>query len=790
MTNDDILNIFFLECEEALAAAETGLMECREGTATGETVNSIFRSVHSIKGGAGAFGFTALQAFTHKFETVLSFVREGQLAQGEALNSLMLRAFDVLTDHVNAARGEGSTPDDAAVSAELEAMSARAEAGEGAEVEAEPEAAVVDAGPVLDFDLDSLIGGIEADEPTAPVAEAAPVPAAAADDFDFDLDLDALIASVEADAPADAPAAEKPADWTVLVRPRAGAMANGGDPLLLLRELEALGGTCRAVHHNHLPDLADFDAANAYLGFVFHVPGSVDEDAIRDIFDFVGDDCALEVVRGEAEDRFVAMMAEEPEKLEREEIVVEVASAPIADPAPVAAAPVVEAAPAPVEVKAAPVAAAPAPVAAAPVAPKVAPVAAAPQPAPAEPAADAARKAPVASGQTIRVDLAKLDRLIDTVGELVIAQAMMAQRLSEHGLGQIDELGMLDQLTRELQDSAMSSRAQPIGSVFSRVPRIVRELETETGKRVRLEVSGEQTELDKTVVERLGEPLTHLIRNAIDHGLEKTDDRIAAGKPAEGVVKLSAEHRSGKILISIADDGAGINRERVFNKAVEKGLIAADAQLTDEEIDNLIFAPGFSTAAVVSNISGRGVGMDVVRQNVKDLGGRITIQSTPGKGSVFTLALPLTLAISDGMIVQVGDQTLVVPLTHVVESLRPSTDDLRSMGNGKNMLDVRGTFLPIIPIAAPIGAVGAAARPEEAVLIVVETEDAGSAILMVDSILDQRQFVIKSLETNYRPVPCVAGATILGDGKVALILDVDALVGSAVSYNGGLRLAA
>lgn len=785
MTNDDILNIFFLECEEALAAAETGLMDCREGTASAETVNSIFRSVHSIKGGAGAFGFTALQAFTHKFETVLSFVREGQLPLGEALNGLMLRAFDLLTDHVSAARGEADTPDDAAVSADLEAMAARAEAGESGEEAAtvveEPAAPVDDF--VLDFDLDSLLGDIGGEEQVA----AAPVEAfEMGPELDIDALFDAEMAAGFESAEAAAPSAV--ADWSVLVRPRAGAMANGGDPLLLLRELEALGGTCRAVHHNHLPDLAEFDATNAYLGFVFNIPGTVDEEQIHDIFDFVGDDCGLEVIRGEANDRFVAMMAEEPDRLVRSAdpvavapVEVEPVAAHVAVATPVAV-PVVK------SEKAAPVAA-PVPVAAAPASKPAAP-AVTPAPDAATIAADAARKATVASGQTIRVDLVKLDRLIDTVGELVIAQAMMAQRLSEHGLGQIDELGMLDQLTRELQDSAMSIRAQPIGSVFSRVPRIVRELETETGKRVRLEVSGEQTELDKTVVERLGEPLTHLIRNAIDHGLESTDARIAAGKAPEGVVKLSAEHRSGKILISIADDGAGINRERVFSKAVEKGLIAPDAQLTDEEIDNLIFAAGFSTAAVVSNISGRGVGMDVVRQNVKDLGGRITIQSTPGKGSVFTLALPLTLAISDGMIVQVGDQTLVVPLTHVVESLRPTTADIRSMGNGRTMLDVRGTFLPIIPIAAPIGAKGAASRPEEAVLIVVETEDSGSAILMVDSILDQRQFVIKSLETNYRPVPCVAGATILGDGKVALILDVDTLVASAVSYAGGLRLAA
>jgi two-component system chemotaxis sensor kinase CheA len=740
MTNDDILNIFFLECEEALAVAEAGLIDCRERNATDETVNGIFRSVHSIKGGAGAFGFTALQAFTHKFETVLSFVRDGQLELGDALNGLLLRAFDTLADHVGAARGEADMPDDSALSAELEAVAASAEAGAtgvGDDASLEALDALFDAGPLLDFDLNSLIGAIDADDPLA------------------------------VGGPAPAPAAEG-ADWQVLVRPFAGALANGGDPLLLLRELVGLGGSCKKAHVDHLPELADFEAANAYVGWIFTVPGAVDEDQIREIFDFIGDDCALEITRGDAGIQFAEMMADAPERLAQVDAAVQsVAPAPEPVPAvvPVSAAPE----PAPTKVEAAPTAA---------------PIAE-----PAKPA-DAARKAPMVAGQTIRVDLGKLDRLIDTVGELVIAQAMMAQRLSDHGMAAIDELGMLDQLTRELQDGAMSIRAQPIGSVFSRVPRIVRELEAETGKRVRLEVSGEHTELDKTVVERLGEPLTHLIRNAIDHGLESTEARIVAGKPAEGVVRLSAEHRSGKILITIADDGNGINRERVFAKAVEKGLIAADAQLTNEEIDNLIFAPGFSTAQQVSNISGRGVGMDVVRQNVKELGGRITIQSTPGKGSVFTLALPLTLAISDGMIVQVGDQTLVVPLAHVVESLRPAADDLRSMGNGRTMLDVRGTFLPIIPIAGHVGAQNAATRPEAGVLIVVETESAGSAVLMVDSILDQRQFVIKSLETNYRPVACVAGATILGDGKVALILDVDTLVGSAVHYGGGARLAA
>ncbi|WP_191323937.1 chemotaxis protein CheA, partial [Novosphingobium pokkalii] len=403
-------------------------------------------------------------------------------------------------------------------------------------------------------------------------------------------------------------------------------------------------------------------------------------------------------------------------------------------------------------------------------------------------ATGAAPAAPPAPGQSIRIELSKLDKLIDAVGELVIAQAMMAQRLSNEGLAASEEIAVLDGLTRDIQESAMAIRAQPIGSVFSRVPRIMRELSASTGKHVRLEVSGESTELDKTVIERLGEPLTHLIRNAVDHGIEKPEERLAAGKSAEGTLTLSAEHRSGRILIRIGDDGRGINRERVLAKAIEKGLVAPDAQLSKEEIDLLIFAPGFSTAQTVSNISGRGVGMDVVRQNVKDLGGRITIESEQGVGTTFTLTLPLTLAISDGMVVNVGDQTLVVPLANVVESLRPAVEDVKGLGANRAMMNVRGRFIPVVPLHLAVGANGAVEVPQDGVLIVVETEGAGRAALLVDSIVDQRQVVIKSLDTHYRSVEGVAGATILGDGRVALIVDVDGLVARSLAEHGQLDL--
>jgi two-component system chemotaxis sensor kinase CheA len=475
-------------------------------------------------------------------------------------------------------------------------------------------------------------------------------------------------------------------------------MRNGGEPLLLLRELAALGARCIECDCGAVPPLDTLDPGTGYLGWTFTLDADVSESAAREIFEFVGDDCGL------------ATGSEAPM-------------------------PPVRHAPPPAPSVAAPAAAAPA----------AAATTAAPAPAAAPPA-------PPALGQSIRIELGKLDKLIDAVGELVIAQAMMAQRLAGDGLAVKEELTILEGLTRDIQESAMSIRAQPIGSVFSRVPRILRELTTTTGKHVRLEVSGESTELDKTVIERLGEPLTHLIRNAVDHGIESAEARIAAGKPAEGTLTLSAEHRSGRILIRIADDGAGINRERVFAKAVEKGLIAPDAQLSKEEIDHLIFAPGFSTAATITNVSGRGVGMDVVRQNVKELGGRITIDSEPGSGTTFTLTLPLTLAISDGMVVNVGDQTLVVPLANVVESLRPTEAEVQGLGAHRAMINVRGKFIPVLPLHAAVGARGAIEQAHEGVLIVVETEGAGRAALLVDAIYDQRQVVIKSLDTHYRSV--------------------------------------
>jgi two-component system, chemotaxis family, sensor kinase CheA len=337
-------------------------------------------------------------------------------------------------------------------------------------------------------------------------------------------------------------------------------------------------------------------------------------------------------------------------------------------------------------------------------------------------------------------------------------------------------LDELEQLTREIQEGVMAIRAQPVKSLFQRMSRIVREVADATSKSARLKTDGEGTEIDKTVVERLADPLTHLIRNAIDHGLESPEERAAAGKPPEGFVRLSAAHRSGRVVIEVEDDGAGINRARVRDVAVRKGLIPADAQLTDSEIDNLIFLPGFSTVTTVSAISGRGVGMDVVKRSIQALGGRISIASRPGKGSTFSMSLPLTLAVLDGMVVSTSGQTLVVPLTAIVETLRPKAGDVHPLGAGAHVLAIRESFVPLIDVGRALGFRTTPADPLSSVIILIETEGGARNALLVDAIQDQRQVVIKSLEANYCHVPDIAAATILGDGRVALILDVEELV--------------
>ena len=742
MDMNEIKEIFFQECEEQLAELESGLLKLNDGDRDPETVNAVFRAVHSIKGGAGAFGLEDLVAFAHVFETTLDCVRSNKLEPTQDVLKVMLKSADVLADLTNAARDGGSVDESRsrALVKELEAL-AHGElpaASHPAEAPA-PKAAAPAPAPA------------PVKAPPAPTDDSGfqPIPFNFEDDFGGNDDLP---------------------QYDIVFKPRSDLYAKGNDATLLLRDLSRLGEMSINCDLSALPGIDRLDPEGAYLQWKISIKTDKGEAAVRQVFEFAEWDCELEIaLAGEtAGDDDEQPMVPVPFDLS---ILDETAAA----------------VPAAEEPKRVPEAAAA--VAAAEVASNVTQLAASAargekKESPAAAAAAAAQNnAAAGAGQTIRVDLDRVDRLINLVGELVINQAMLSQSVIENDANGTSSINMgleeLQQLTREIQDSVMAIRAQPVKPVFQRMSRIVREIADMTGKQIRLITEGENTEVDKTVIDKLAEPLTHMIRNAVDHGVESPEKRVAAGKNPEGTVRLTAKHRSGRILIELADDGAGINREKVRQKAIANELISADANLSDEEIDNLIFLPGFSTADKISDISGRGVGMDVVKRSIQALGGRINISSKPGHGSVFTMSLPLTLAVLDGMVVTVAGQTLVVPLTAIVETLQPEASAIHSFGANHRLISIRNSFCPLVDVGRILNFRATQANPVEGVALLVESEGGGQRALMVDAIQGQRQVVIKSLEANYTHVPGIAAATILGDGRVALILDVDAVVAAS-----------
>mgnify|MGYP001403125637 CR=1 FL=1 len=386
-----------------------------------------------------------------------------------------------------------------------------------------------------------------------------------------------------------------------------------------------------------------------------------------------------------------------------------------------------------------------------------------------------------ASDASIRVSVAKVDKLVNLVGELVITQAMMAEAIAKldpvlHE-NLLNSLAQFERNTRDLQESIMSVRMIPINIVFSRFPRLVRDFSAKFDKHVQLKTIGENTELDKGLIEKISDPLTHLVRNSLDHGIEFPIDRIGLGKPSQGTITLRAAHQGGSIVITVADDGAGLNRERILFKAREKGLSVNDG-MSDSEVWQIIFAPGFSTATMVTDVSGRGVGMDVVKRNIESIGGRVDIQSVQGQGTTITIRLPLTLAILDGLSVAVGEQIYIVPLSFISESLQPKPNEIKEISGQGQVVYVRGEYVPVIALHQIFNIKTAITNPTEGILILLETEGKTIA-LFVDELMGQHQVVIKSLETNYRKVPGVSGATIMGDGRVAMILDAGELVNFA-----------
>jgi two-component system chemotaxis sensor kinase CheA len=509
-----------------------------------------------------------------------------------------------------------------------------------------------------------------------------------------------------------AAAAEAIEGWDIAFRPFDYLLKSGNDPARMFRELEALGPLAVICDASKLPALADMDAESSYLGWTLRLDAGAKRAAVEGVFDWVDGDCDLTVTPR------------------------------IATPAPVAAA-----------------------VAAAPIA------AAAPR-AVRDPAANS-------ESSSVRVGIEKIDTLINLVGELVITQSMLSQfndgvdvsqlEMLRHGLAQ------LSRHTRELQESVMSIRMLPISTVFNRFPRLVRDLAQKLDKKVVLDMRGETTELDKTVLEKIGDPLVHLVRNAIDHGLEMPEKRLAAGKSDTGTLRLEAFHRGGSIVVEVADNGAGLNREAIVAKAIQRGIIATGEGMSDEAVSDLIFEAGFSTAAATTDLSGRGVGMDVVRRNVMDLGGTVAIRSVQGSGTTFTITLPLTLAIIDGLTAAVGDEIYIVPLVSIIESVQVKPDTVRSVAGGGELFRFRDNWLPIVRLFDVFGCAGQRRAVDEGIVIVVEGE--GTRIgLFVDELIGQQQAVVKSLEANYRRVTGISGATILADGSVALITDVTGLV--------------
>ena len=705
---------FFEESFEALDSMEAALLKLDIGKPEPELINTIFRVAHSIKGGSATFGFSDIASFTHSCETLLDELRSGNMGVTTAISDLLLKTVDIMRDMLRSTQSK--QPLDMQKASDVQ------------------------------FDVESMIA--QKDKAPAPTAAAAantatpsPAPAAA--------------------APANAtPAAGTACYWRINFRPYPELFARGNDPLRMLRELAALGELQVEANLDALPTFPDIDPQSCYLAWEMKLSAKVAEDDIKQVFDWAEGDCELSLKLVDATGAPATTAAAEAAAP------TPTAAVPGAAPAPAAAAPAAAAAtPAP---------AAAAPTVAAPAAPT--PVAAAPA------AAEKPQVAVVADSGSIRVSVEKIDELMNTVGELVITQAMLSQLGNSiegpHAEKLRAGLAQLERNTRELQESVMRVRMLPISFVFSRFPRMVRDIAQRLGKQIDLKLTGEQTELDKTVLEKIGDPLVHLVRNSIDHGIEMPDKRVAAGKPAAGTVHLDACHRGGNIAVEVSDDGGGLDKDRILAKARERGLVGANDQLTEDQIHDLIFLPGFSTADKTTDLSGRGVGMDVVRRNVKELGGKIELKSERGKGSRFIITLPLTLAIVDGQSVAVGNETYIIPLISIVESMRLKESSISRLSGRSEVFSFRGDYLPIIRLHELFG-VEPRTRSLHEGLVVIAEGDGRRFGLFVDDLLGQQQVVIKSLETNYGRVEGVSGATILGDGSVALILDVTGIIAAA-----------
>ena len=673
----DFFDTFFEEAEELLADMEQHLLELDVEDPDSEQLNAIFRAAHSIKGGAGTFGFTVLQKTTHIFENLLDHARKGELSLRADLVDTFLEAKDIMHDQLNAYRSE-EEPDQEAYERICQTLQQIA--------------------------LDEIGKGLEAAEsaPIANPATPAPTPEPST--------------SVAGQTQGTAASGSGDLLQVVLLN------VSEKDRILLTEELEQLGEI-----HAQSGDETRYEVV---------LKGNTSPDDIEAVMCFI---------------------------IEPEQIDINVLDVP---------APSAEAAPSPAPESASePVVAEPAQTpAASPEPPPPTAGAKTTQPAAAKP------KKTAQESSSIRVSVDKVDQIINLVGELIITQSMLDQTVSD-----LDDpnsslqngMSLLQRNARDLQESVMSIRMIPMEFVFSRFPRVVRDTAGKLKKDIELITEGKSTELDKSLVERITDPLTHLVRNSLDHGIEMPDEREARGKPRTGKLTLAARHQGGNILIEVKDDGAGMDREVLLNKARENGLNVSDT-MSDEDVWQLIFAPGFSTAKEVTDVSGRGVGMDVVKRNIQAMGGRVEIQSKKGEGTNTRIVLPLTLAILDGMSIKVGQETFILPLSAVLESLQPAKEDMYAMAGDDVVLKVRDEYLPVIAIHEVLDVDNAITDPTKSIAVIVQGEGRRYAML-VDELIGQQQVVVKNLEDNYRKVPGVSAATILGDGSVALILDITGL---------------
>ncbi|NRA62354.1 MAG: chemotaxis protein CheA [Psychrobium sp.] len=673
---------FLEESFEGLEIMESSLLGLEQGDI--DSINAIFRAAHSIKGGAGTFGFNRVTDFTHEVETLLDEMRDGRRPVTQADNDLLLKSTDCIRLLINSARDGIDCPD-----------------------------------PIIDeVQLALKVALGEEVKQSSPAADEQQ-----SDDGDN-------------------------SGWLIEFAPHADMLQSGNDPIYIIEALAELGKIEVHCNASKIPSLSDLNPEECHVSWSISLHAACDIDVVSEIFEWVDDACELTI------SPLGDLLFDEPSEQVSLNNNVDRA-APVNDTAPSTNTTETTS----VQNKADDVKTG-------------------------DKTAPEKNKTAVASseGGSIRVGIDKVDALINRVGELVITQAMLKQIGSElsdiehESVEKLQEgLVQLEGNTRDLQEDVMRIRMLPISFVFNRFPRMVYDVSNKLGKKVVLKLTGEQTELDKTVMEKIGDPLVHLVRNSLDHGLEMPEERIAAGKDETGTVTLNAYHQGGYIVIDISDDGRGLNTQRIRDKALEKGMINSDNTLSDQEINELIFAPGFSTADEVSDLSGRGVGMDVVRRNIESLGGHVTLSSTPGKGSLFSVMLPLTLAILDGQLINVAGETYIVPLVAIVESAVIEKTALKAIAGQQSLYLFREEYIPLYSVRELFSVPGERGEADEKMVIIAESSGNKYA-LVVDELLDQQQVVLKSLEANYKAVEGISGATILGNGGVALIVDIKGLI--------------